>query len=117
MAHRDSCTLIRKARRHGQEGRDYPVHRLYFAVASNSISSARMSMVPAEQSYQQQIRRSAATFAFDAASTEMAGPTRTGFHSSHLPSSFSNIAVEIMRSRMAIVAKQEEFCCGPRQGN
>jgi hypothetical protein len=117
MAHRDSCTLIRKARRHGQEGRDYPVHRLYFAVASNSISSARMSMVPAEQSYQQQIRRSAATFACDGARTGMmAGLARTT-HSNSLPFSFSNIAVEIMRSRMAIVAKQEEFCCGPRQGN
>jgi len=28
-----------------------------------------------------------------------------------------NIAHRMERSRMAIVAKQEEFCCGPRQGN
>ncbi|MGZ7090039.1 MAG: hypothetical protein ACXVKH_11260 [Candidatus Angelobacter sp.] len=43
------------------------------------------------------------------------GLARTHRRSGNLPS--SNIAIQIERSYMAFVAKQEEFCCGPRQGN
>jgi hypothetical protein len=118
MAQKASHRLIRKVRRDRQEGQDYPVHLLHLAVGSNSISRAHTSPAPAGRSHQQQVSPSAATFAFDVASSEMAaGLTRTDFHSCKLPFSFSNIAVESKRWCMAIVAKQEEYCCGPRQGN
>jgi len=116
MAQRNNRSLIRNARRDPQEGRDCPIHRLYPAIAPVLIFRAHKS-TPAEPGYQLQVSASEATFACDGARTEMmAGLARTT-HSGSLPFSFSNIAVEIMRSRMAIVAKQEEFCCGPRQGN
>jgi hypothetical protein len=117
MAQKNNRRLIRNVRRDRQEGRDCPVHRFYPAIASSLISGAHES-TPTERSYQMQVSASEATFAFDGASAAMmADLARTGFHSSSLPFSFSNMAIQIKRLFPALVAKQEQFCCGPRQGN
>jgi hypothetical protein len=117
MAQKASHRLIRKVRRDRQEGQDYPDQCLYLPVELSSICPAHTSPVHAERSYQRQSRPSAARIsAFAVGNTEMVGVlTRTDHHSCNIP--FSNIAIQSQRSFMAIVAKQEEFCCGPRQGN
>lgn len=116
MAQRNDRSLIRSAKRERREGRDCPVHGFYPAIAAGLTSRAQK--LSAQQSYQPPVSASAAICAFDRASTEMmADFACTGFHSSSLPVSFSNIAIQIKRSYLSVVTKQEEFCCGPRQGN
>jgi hypothetical protein len=110
MAQKIRCKLIRKVRRDRQERQD-PVHGPYFPVALRSIFRAHTFPKPADRSYQLQVPTSAGTSAVRIASTEMLAD----FYFSNL--SFFKIAIQIERSCMAIVAKQEEFCCGPRQGN
>lgn len=108
---------IRKVGKDRQESQGYPVRRMSLQGELSSICRAQTFPVRAEQSYQRQSRPSAAkTSTFAETNTEMAaGVARTDHHSCNFP--FSNIAIQSERWCMAIVAKQEEFCCGPRQGN
>jgi hypothetical protein len=82
-----------------------------------SICLARTFPLRAGRNYQPQRRTfTSKTSALAVANTELAaGLARTDHHTCNFP--FSNIAIEIGRLCPAIVAKQEEFCCGPRQGN
>ena len=111
MAQEKFRSLIRKARRDPQEDRDCPIHCLHRAIAPGFDFWALKS-TQAERSYQLQLTIS------DSESTRMMeGLARTGVHSSRLPFSSSTIANQIERPYLSLVAKQEEFCCGPRQGN
>ena len=117
MAQKASNRSIRKVNRDRQESQDHPVHRMSLPGELGVIRQVHTFPVRAERSYNRQSCPSAAeVFVYAAANTEMAtGLARTEYHSCNFP--FSNIAIQIERLYPAIVAKQEEFCCGPRQGN
>jgi hypothetical protein len=116
MAQKIRCKLIRKAKRDRQEGHGHPVDGPYLPVALNSISRAHAFPESADRGDQLQVPNSVGTSAVHSANTEMFTEfASTDFHSSNI--SFFKIEIQIERSCMAIVAKQKEFCCGPRQGN
>jgi len=116
MAQKIRCKLIRNVRRVRQEGQGHPVQGFYLPVALSLISRTLAFTEPANRNHQLQIPKSAGTSAVPLVSTETSAElASTDFHSSNL--SFLRTAIQIERSCMAIVAKQEEFCCGPRQGN
>jgi hypothetical protein len=92
------------------------VDRFYLPVALRLISRAQGFIEPANRNHQLQVPKSAGTSAVPLVNTETSAElASTDFHSGNL--SFLKTAIQIERSCMAIVAKQEEFCCGPRQGN
>jgi len=116
MAQKIRCRLIRNVRRDRQEGQGYPVHPFYLPVTLSLISRAPAVPKPVDRNHQLQIPKSAGTSAVPLVSTETSAElASTDFHFSNL--SFLKTAIQTERSCMAIVAKQEEFCCGPRQGN
>jgi len=115
MAQKIRCTLIRDVRREWQEGQHHPAYGAYLPLALSSIPRAHPLRERADRSYQLQVHTSRDTSYVDSVSTETLVDSSTDFHSSNL--SFFHIAIQIKRSCMAIVANQEEFCCGPRQGN
>lgn len=116
MAQEKVRSVIRNARRDPQEGRDCPIHRPYAAIAPGLTPRAQQATL-ATPRYQLQLSISESPFAFDGAIAEMMADSVGTRHSSSLPVSFFNIAIQIERSYLSLVAKQEEFCCGPRQGN
>src|ERR1051326_7072826 len=116
MAQEKFRSVIRNGSRDPQEGRDCPLHRPDAATAPGLISRAHQS-TSAVPGCQLQPSISESPFAFGGAIAEMmANPAGTR-HSSNLSVSFFNIANQIEWSFLSLVAKQEEFWCGPRQGN
>jgi hypothetical protein len=116
MAQKIRCKLIRKVRGDRQEGQGYPVHRTYLAVTLSSISSAQALTEPANRNYQLQGPKSSGTSVVPIVSTETSAELlSTDFHSTNF--SFFKAAIQMERSRVAMLAKQKKFCCGPRQGN
>jgi hypothetical protein len=115
MTQEASDTSIRKVSWNLQESQDHPVHRMFLPGELSFIRQTHTFPVRAEQSYQRQSRLSAAkTSELPATNIDIAaGLTPTD----HYTCNFSNIAIQIERSYLSVVAKQEEFCCGPRQGN
>ena len=117
MTQEASDTSIRKVSWNLQESQDHPVHRMSPPGELSFIRQTHTFPVRAEQSYQRQSRLSAAeTSELPATNIDIAaGLTPTDHYTCNFP--FSNIAIQIERSYLSVVAKQEEFCCGPRQGN
>jgi hypothetical protein len=116
MAQKIRCSVIRNVRRNRQEGQGYPAHRTYLPIALSLSSRAQAFTGPVDRNHQLQVTKSAGISAVPLVNTEtFAELASTNFHSSNLL--FFKTAIQIERSCMAIVAKQEEFCCGPRQGN
>jgi hypothetical protein len=112
MNQKATCGLIRGGRWNRQESR---LVALIAAAVGTSFTAS------GAQPYQQKTPKPQAarsTFTPVNAADNHArdtGPARTHGRFRNFP--YSNIATRIKRSHMAIVAKQEEFCCGPRQGN
>jgi hypothetical protein len=116
MAQKIRCKLIRNVRGDLQEGEGYPVHRTYVGVTLSSISGAQVFTELANRNYQLQFPKSSGTSAVAIVSTETSAElVGTDFHSINF--SFFKAAIQIERSRIAMLAKQKKFCCGPRQGN
>jgi len=120
MNRTDSFVLIRKVKRDPQEGQDTPIQGLHLSAllpGPRPVPWESSFTVSVPKNYLQIITTPlSSTFCVvKPADGMLIASARTGLSYSNFP--YSNMAIQVERSYPAIVAKQEEFCCGPRQGN
>jgi len=112
--------LIRNVKRDRQEGHGTPIQGVYSwallpCLRSSPWGAPFTVSVPGNDPQASTTLLSSTFCAVKPADGMLITSACTGLSSCNFPS--SNITIQIERSYLAIVAKQEEFCCGPRQGN